>query len=338
MLIKENVSIKAFNTFGIDSKSRYLAHCRSVDDVQEAVEFAREKKNRLLVLGGGSNVLLTSDVDGVVLKPELEGIEVVKTDDQHVYVKVGAGVNWHLFVMYCVDENLGGVENLSLIPGNCGASPMQNIGAYGVEIKDVFHELVALNRNTGELLKFSNSDCEFGYRQSVFKSKYKDQYIILSVTYRLKKTPSFNTTYGAVEAELARMQVSTPSLRAVSDAIIHIRQSKLPDPAKIGNAGSFFKNPVITKHHHDELKKEFPSLVSFPAAEEMMKLAAGWLIESCGWKGYRDGDAGCYPLQALVLVNYGTATGQDIYDLSSQIIHSVQEKFQVTLEREVNII
>ena len=291
-----------------------------------------------LVLGGGSNILFTKDFDGIVLKNEVKGIELVREDDEHIYVKAGAGENWHQFVLFCIQNNYAGIENLSLIPGSVGASPMQNIGAYGVEIKDVFHQLEAFHIDDKTLKTFSLAECEFGYRESVFKRKLKDQFIITSVTCKLRKKPVFNISYGAIQQELDKMAVKELSIAAISQAVINIRSFKLPDWKVVGNAGSFFKNPQIQKHKFLELKEIFPGIVGYAAGEGYTKLAAGWLIEQCGWKGYRKGDAGCYPKQALVLVNYGAATGAEVYDLSEQIIESVQQKFGVTLEREVNII
>lgn len=294
--------------------------------------------DKLMVLGGGSNILLTGDYDGLVLKNEIMGIDVVSEDEENIYVKAGAGENWHRLVMHCVEKGYAGLENLSLIPGNVGASPMQNIGAYGVEIKEVFHELEAYHIEDGTLHIFSASDCEFGYRESVFKRKYKDRFVISSVTYRLSPKPRFNISYGAIKEELERMGVQELSIRAVSEAVIRIRSSKLPDPKETGNAGSFFKNPLIPNGQFAQLKESFPNIVAFPAGQDQTKLAAGWLIEQCGWKGFRRGDAGCYPKQALVLVNYGSATGREVFGLSEEIIVSVKNKFGVELEREVNVV
>jgi UDP-N-acetylmuramate dehydrogenase len=272
------------------------------------------------------------------LKNQIKGIEIVKEDNEHVYVKVGAGENWHSFVMFCVENNYAGVENLSLIPGNVGASPMQNIGAYGVEIKDVFHQLEAVHIKDKSVKRFDLVECEFGYRESVFKRKYKNQFVITSVTYRLNKIPKFNTSYGAINQELEKMGVKELSIQAISHAVINIRSSKLPDPKEIGNAGSFFKNPQIPKSQFLKLKEQFSDMPSFPVDDQYIKVPAGWLIEQCGWKGYRKGDAGCYSKQALVLVNYGHAKGEEILQLSKHIIESVRKKFGVELEREVNII
>ncbi|MGZ3881108.1 MAG: UDP-N-acetylmuramate dehydrogenase [Flavisolibacter sp.] len=338
MNLQENVSLRPYNTFGIDVKARYFSSFESLVQLEEALNSKLNTQNSELILGGGSNILLTKDFDGIVLKNEMKGIEVVREDEEHVYLEAGAGENWHEFVLYCVEHGYAGVENLSLIPGNVGASPMQNIGAYGVEIKDVFYELEAYHKADKILKTFSLQDCAFGYRESVFKNKYKDQFVITSVSYRLNKKPSFNTSYGAINQELEKMGVKELSIQAVSQAVINIRTSKLPDPKQVGNAGSFFKNPIIPNDQFHELKTAFPDVVAFPSGADHTKLAAGWLIEQCGWKGYRKGDAGCYPKQALVLVNYGTASGRDIYDLSEKIIQSVLSNFGVLLEREVNII
>lgn len=336
--LQENISLRPYNTFGIDARARYFASFNSLSQLEELFNHKRQTTNHKLILGGGSNILLTKDFDGLVLKNEIKGIDIIDEDESHIYIKSGAGENWHQLVMYCVKNNYAGMENLSLIPGNVGASPMQNIGAYGVEIKDVFHELEAFHRLDKTIQKFSLKDCEFGYRESVFKNKFRDQFVITSVTYRLNKKPSFNISYGAIQQELEKMGVKELSIQAISQAVINIRSSKLPDPKEVGNAGSFFKNPLVPKDHYENLRKNYPTIVAFPSVHEQMKLAAGWLIEQCGWKGYRNGDAGCYPKQALVLVNYRNATGNEIFQLSEQIIASVKNKFDVVLEREVNII
>jgi UDP-N-acetylmuramate dehydrogenase len=337
MVLQENISLRPYNTFSIEANARYFTSFDSVPALEE-IYGSEIRDQGSLVLGGGSNILLVKDFDGVVLKNEITGIEVVREDEDFVYVKAGAGENWHQFVLFCVENNYAGVENLSLIPGNVGASPMQNIGAYGVEIKDVFCELEAFHKAAGVIQRFSLEECGFGYRESVFKNKFKDQFVIASVTYRLSKRPSFNTSYGAINQELEKMGVKQLTVQTVSQAVINIRSSKLPNPKEIGNAGSFFKNPIIANEQYKELKTRFPNMVAFPSDADHTKLAAGWLIEQCGWKGYRKGDAGCYPKQALVLVNYGQATGTEIWDLSEEIIQSVQRTFEVVLEREVNII
>lgn len=338
MSVLENVSLRPYNTFGIDATARYFASFDSPAALQAILEDPKWAAVPKVILGGGSNILLTKDYEGLVLKNEIKGINIIKEDEAYVYVQAGAGENWHQFVMYCIDKDLAGLENLSLIPGNVGASPMQNIGAYGVEIKDVFYELDAWHVKDQQLVKFNKEACEFGYRESVFKRKYKDQFVILQVTYRLNKTPHFNTSYGAIEQEMERMGVKELSIRAISDAVIHIRSSKLPNPAEIGNAGSFFKNPEISKEKYEALKEAFPAIVAYPLPHDQYKLAAGWLIEQAGWKGYRDGDAGVHAKQALVLVNYGHASGEELVELSWKVIESVKEKFGVVLEREVNII
>ncbi|MES2329134.1 MAG: UDP-N-acetylmuramate dehydrogenase [Bacteroidota bacterium] len=338
MKIFENISLKQVNSFSIDAMARLFAGFSSVDELAELAEAASINQYPLLILGGGSNILFTKDFDGLLLKNELKGIELVGEDDDHYYVKAHAGENWHRFVLYCIGHNYAGVENLSLIPGNIGASPMQNIGAYGVEIKDVFHELEAWHLQEQRIQKFSLPDCEFGYRESVFKKKYKGQFVILNVTFRLCKQPVFHVEYGAIEQELAKMNIQELSIQNISQAVINIRSSKLPDPAVVGNAGSFFKNPLIPQKQYDQLKHSYPAIPGYPAGEGFIKVAAGWLIEQCGWKGYRKGDAGCYDKQALVLVNYGNASGQEIFDLSQSIIENIAEKFGITLEREVNII
>lgn len=341
MQIQENISLKQYNTFAIDAKAKYFSVFSTIEELEELLTTINDKRrtiNDKLILGGGSNILFTKDFDGLILKNELKGIELIKEDANHYYVKAAAGENWHQFVLYCLQHNYAGVENLSLIPGNVGASPMQNIGAYGVEIKEVFEQLEAFHIHDKKVITFSANDCEFGYRESVFKRKYKDRFVILNVTFRLNKKTVFHTSYGAITQELERMGVKELSIQAISQAVINIRTSKLPDPKDIGNAGSFFKNPEIDEHAFHELKDRFPNIVGYPVAKNKVKLAAGWLIEQCGWKGYREGDAGCHTKQALVLVNYGNAKGEEIYNLSEKILQSVKNKFGVELEREVNIV
>ncbi len=385
----ENTSLKAYNTFGINVAARWFSSFETREELEELLSSysggtikipsgpagsGQKSETRptkpganpsLLILGGGSNLLLTKNFDGLVLKNGIKGIELIREDEKYVYVRAGAGESWHGFVQYCLQRNWAGVENLSLIPGSVGAAPMQNIGAYGVEIKEVFYELEAWDLQEGKVFAFSLNDCEFGYRESVFKKKYKDRFIILDVTFRLNKIPKFRTGYGAIRQELDKMGVHELSIQAISQAVIHIRSSKLPDPRQIGNAGSFFKNPTVAADRFEALKALFPDIPGYPSADIVpeyssgakneehpgtttgknsgfpmagVKLAAGWLIEQCGWKGYRRGDAGCHALQALVLVNYGQASGKEIYDLSEEILQSVQAKFGVTLEREVNIV
>jgi UDP-N-acetylmuramate dehydrogenase len=347
MQIQSNFSLKPYNTFGIDARAKYFSAFSDSEQLKELTtpsaaeglpKARHDSRLTTFILGGGSNILFTKDFDGHVLKNDIRGIAKINEDDEYVYVKVGAGENWHQFVLFCIQNNWQGIENLSLIPGNVGASPMQNVGAYGVEIRDVFLELNAFHLHEKITQKFNLADCEFGYRESVFKRKYKDQFVILDVTYRLNKIPGYNTSYGAVEKELEQMKVWDLSIAAISQAIINIRTSKLPDPVMIGNAGSFFKNPAVSKEKFEDLKTQFQNIVGYENSDGTIKLAAGWLIEQCGWKGFRKGDAGCYEKQALVLVNYGKATGEEIYDLSEEILRSVRNKFGVDLEREVNII
>jgi UDP-N-acetylmuramate dehydrogenase len=334
----KNISLKNYNTFSIDAYAKFFAAFNSVEDLQNLFQSNEYKDEPKLFLGGGSNILFTKDFDGLVLKNEIGGISIIHEEENYVYIKVGAGVNWHQFVLYCIHNNLGGVENLSLIPGNVGASPMQNIGAYGVEIKDVFYSLEAYHFTENRIVNFTLNDCEFDYRESVFKKQYKNQFVILNVTFRLNKTPYYNISYGAIEDELKKMHVEQLSIKAISDAVINIRTSKLPDPKLIGNAGSFFKNPEINEHELHELKRIKTDMPSYNINDDKFKIPAGWLIEKCGWKGYRKGDAGCYDKQALVLVNYGNAKGSEISSLGEEIKKSVLNEFGLALETEVNII
>lgn len=343
MQILENISLKLYNTFDINAKAKYFATFCSLDDLRELLLTSDQLqttnyKLQTLVLGGGSNILFTKNFDGLVLKNNLKGIKAIYEDETFHYVKAAAGESWHQLVMHCINHNYAGLENLSLIPGNVGASPIQNIGAYGVELKDAFEELEAYHINEKCVVNFSVQDCKFAYRESVFKRNHKDQFIILSVTYRLRKQPVYNTSYGAVQQELEKMGVKELSIQAISQAVINIRSSKLPDPKKIGNAGSFFKNPTIPTNHFNELKKAYTNMPGYAVEENYVKIAAGWLIEQCGWKGFRSGDAGCHAKQALVLVNYGNAKGNEILELSETIINSVRNKFDIQLEREVNIV
>jgi UDP-N-acetylmuramate dehydrogenase len=345
MQVHQNYPLRRCNTFGIAAVARYFSTFSSAGELGELLEDKKDISARM-ILGGGSNILFTGNYDGFILKNEIQDIQIVREDNEFVYIRAGAGVKWHSFVMHCVDRNLGGVENLSLIPGNAGATPLQNIGAYGVEIRDVFHELEAFHLEEKFLQRFSGSDCEFGYRDSIFKNKYRGAFAILQVTYRLKKVPVLNISYGAIREELAKMNVDQPDVRSVSEAVIRIRTSKLPDPAVIGNAGSFFKNPVITKTTLEEIQKQElirhgisgTGIPFFALDADHCKIPAGWLVEQCGWKGFRRGDVGCYDKQALVLVNYGHASGREIYRLSEEIQISVKEKFGIELEREVNVV
>jgi len=334
-MIQININLKEFNTFGISVKAEMFAVFSSIEELKQILSFRNNKK--LLVLGGGSNLLLTKDFDGLVIKNEIKRFEVIEETASEVIVESGAGENWHEFVLNCIDKGFGGIENLSLIPGSVGASPMQNIGAYGVEIKDVFESLSAYHIASGEIHYFDKTKCEFGYRESIFKNKVKGEYIILSVTFRLTKNSTINSSYGAINEQLKVMGIENPTIQELSAAVIAIRQSKLPDPKIIGNAGSFFKNPTVEIALLEQIQKNYPDIPNYPALNGK-KLAAGWLIEKAGWKGRTFDNYGVHKLQALVLVNYGNCTGQEIFDLSSQIIQDVFEKFGVLLEREVNIL
>ncbi|MHB1922587.1 MAG: UDP-N-acetylmuramate dehydrogenase [Chitinophagaceae bacterium] len=338
MKIAENFSLRHLNTFGMEVNARYFSEISKWEELEEIFSIDFFQSIPKMILGGGSNILFCEDFEGLVLNNRMLGITLLREDKGHVYLQVGAGENWHDFVMYCVNHGYGGVENLSLIPGKVGASPIQNIGAYGVELKDVFVELEAMNILNQEKLVFSSKECEFGYRESIFKRKWKDKLMILSVTFRLDKDPVFHTSYGVIEKELETMGVQEPSLESISQAIIRIRRAKLPDPNLLGNAGSFFKNPEISSQEFHRLQVHFPQIISFPLPDGKVKLAAGWLIEQCGWKGFRAADAGVHLHQALILVNYGKATGKEIYQLSVQIAESVKAQFGINLQREVNIL
>jgi len=335
-MIEQNVSLKPYNTFGLNAQAKLMARVNSIPSLQEVLADTKLKSEERFILGGGSNILLTRNVDGLVIKNEIDGIQVIDETPTYFLVKSGAGVVWHELVMHCIQNGYAGIENLSLIPGNVGAAPMQNIGAYGVELKDVFQSLEAVEMTTGNVETFSASDCQFGYRESVFKRKLKGQFIISSVTLKLSKEPMVNTSYGAIEQELERLGIASPTIKDVSRAVINIRQSKLPDPRELGNSGSFFKNPVVPTSKYEELKQKHPNIPGYPAGENT-KLAAGWLIEQCGWKGKVVGNTGSHAKQALVLVNYGNATGVEIFELSEQILQSVYDTFGVHLEREVNV-
>ncbi|UZD23403.1 UDP-N-acetylmuramate dehydrogenase [Algoriphagus halophytocola] len=337
MNIQENISLKQFNTFGIDKKARFFTAVQSVSDLKIALTWAKEKHINTLILGGGSNILLTQDQEALVIKNEITGIELVKEDEKYYWVEVGAGVVWHDFVLTAIQNEWAGVENLSLIPGTVGASPMQNIGAYGVEIKDVFHSLTALRKSDLELQEFDAKSCAFGYRESVFKHELKDKYVICSVIFRLNKVAAYHTDYGAIKATLAQNGIEHLNLKSISDAVIQIRQSKLPDPKEIGNAGSFFKNPSIPASQYESLKADYPEIPGYPN-DEGVKVPAAWLIEQCGWKGKRLGEIGVHSKQPLVLVNYGAGDGNEIKKLAEKIQKSVLEKFQIEIHPEVNFL
>lgn len=335
-MISTNTSLKTHNTFGIEANAKRFATFSSVEELKDILN--NRNNDELLVLGGGSNVLFTKDFDGLVIKNEIKGFEIIDQDEDYVQIKAGAGEVWHDFVMKCIDLRFAGIENLSLIPGSVGASPMQNIGAYGVEIKDVFVELEAYHIGSGKTRTFTKEECQFGYRESVFKREFKGQYIITSVTYELSMSGKINSSYGAIQAELKSNGIDRPTIKDISNAVIAIRSSKLPDPKEIGNAGSFFKNPIVDKSILDKILINFEKVPNYPATEGKVKLAAGWLIEQAGWKGKTFDNFGVHKNQALVLVNYSDATGGNIFDLSTQIIDDVFQKFGVKLEREVNIV
>lgn len=337
MDIHEHKSLKAYNTFGIDVKARYFIEINSVDELRRALQLKSYPPR--FILSGGSNILLTDDLDALVLHINIKGISILWEDEQQAVIRVMAGENWHSLVQWTLDHDLGGLENLSLIPGNTGTAPIQNIGAYGVELKDVFESCLAMEVESGTLKAFTAIECHFGYRDSYFKHRGKGKYIITSVNLKLSKGKhQLHTGYGAIQSELEARSCPDPGIRDVSMAVIAIRQSKLPDPSKLGNSGSFFKNPVVSDTNFKELAKKFPDLPSYKVSDTEYKIPAGWLIEQCGYKGKRFGDAGVHAKQALVLVNYGNASGQELLELARNIQKDVKKRFGVVLEPEVNII
>jgi UDP-N-acetylmuramate dehydrogenase len=335
MNIIQNQSLKNYNTFGIDTNAQQFVSVNSISELKDILSNNKE----IFILGGGSNMLLTQDISKLVVHINLKGREIVEENDDFVIVKAQAGENWHEFVLWCIDQNFGGIENLSLIPGNVGTTPIQNIGAYGVEIKDTMFSCEALNKKTLAIETFTNAQCKFEYRESVFKNELKDQYIITSVSFKLsKRNHNVSTTYGAIETELVQQNIKNPTLKDVSNAVIAIRQSKLPDPKELGNSGSFFKNPIVSNELYEKAKALHPEMPHYVVSETHVKVPAGWLIEQAGFKGKRFGDAGVHKNQALVLVNYGTATGAEIVALSMNIQQTILEQFGITIEAEVNII
>ncbi len=335
-MFQKNISLKPYNTFGIEVSAESFASITSLKQLKNIIT----EYNDVFILSGGSNILFTKNISKPVLQLNTKGIEIMgeQSDKDFVFIKVQAGENWHEFVLWCIENDFGGLENLSLIPGNVGTSPIQNIGAYGVEIKDVFYKLEALDIATNEIITFDKEVCNFGYRNSFFKNEGKGKYIILNVTFKLTRNQhKLNIEYGAIQTELEKNGILKPTLKDVSNAIIKIRQSKLPDPKEIGNSGSFFKNPVIDKLHFDHLKDKYPQMPNYILPDGLVKIPAGWLIEQCGFKGKRFGDAGVHKNQALVLVNYGNATGEEILDLAKKIQKTVLEKFNISIETEVNI-
>lgn len=336
--IKEDFSLHSFNTFHIDSVARFFTEVNSIEKLRELISSGKLNDNPTLILGGGSNLLFTGNFKGIVVNIINKGIDIIFRTEDSVIVKVAAGENWHEFVTYCVNQGFGGLENLSLIPGNVGSCPIQNIGAYGVEVKDYILSVETVDLQSGEILIFSNEECRFGYRDSIFKKDIKGKIAICSVTFELKLNPVVHLEYGAIKQELFSMGIENPTIADISQAVCAIRQSKLPDPKLLGNAGSFFKNPTVDQKFAEKLAETFPNLVSYPFGDAKVKLAAGWLIEQCGWKGFRDGDAGVHEKQALVLVNYGNASGSSLLTLAHRIQNSVYERFGVQLEMEVNVI
>ena len=336
--ISHNVDLADLATMHVSAKAGTVIDIHSIEELHHAFELIKQQQTNFLILGGGSNLLFVDDFDGVILNIKLKGISVIEETDDHVFLKIAAGENWHELVMHCVSKGWGGIENLALIPGKAGAAPIQNIGAYGTELSDVLTELDAWMIETHTSQTFSNEECKFGYRESVFKSHLKGKVVITSLTIRLVKNHTPNIEYGALKSVLENQGIQEPSIKQVCDAVIEVRQSKLPDPKELGNNGSFFKNPVIDVFLFNELKQKFPSIPGYPITEHQVKVPAGWLIDQAGWKGHREGDAGVHKKQALVLVNYGNATGSQMYDLSERIKQDISAKFGITLEREVNVI
>ncbi|SHG08547.1 UDP-N-acetylmuramate dehydrogenase [Flavobacterium micromati] len=337
MEIQYQYSLKNLNTFGIEAKAKQFIAVHSIEELQLVLD--QNKTQKKFILGGGSNMLLTKDIDALVIHIDLKGIKIIDEDENYVWVESQAGENWHEFVLYTIDHNFGGLENMSLIPGNVGTTPVQNIGAYGTEIKDTFVSCQAVAIDSQETKTFTKEECSFGYRESIFKNEVKDHYIITSVVFKLtKKDHKINTSYGDIIAELAKNKITKPSLKDVSDAVIAIRKSKLPDPKELGNSGSFFKNPILLKSEFEKIHKQFPEMKYYDISETEVKVPAGWLIEQAGFKGKRFGDAGIHKNQALVLVNYGNATGQEILEISRNIQDTIFKKFGIYIEAEVNVI
>lgn len=337
MLTTTNISLKAYHSFASNEIANYFTIISNKEDIVELSNWSKQHHKPFLILGAGTNILFTKNFDGIVAKMELMGVKKINESSSEVILEVGAGEQWHYFVSYCVQKGWGGIENLSLIPGTVGATPIQNIGAYGVEVKDCIKQVTAFDTVNEKWITFNNQDCEFGYRSSLFK-RTKNRYIISNLQFVLQKQPTLKTDYGVIRDVLHEKNIKNPSLDDVSNAIIQIRTNKLPDPKKIGNAGSFFKNPTITIDQFEQLKNEFPKIVAYPISDIAYKIAAGWLIEDCGWKGVRKGNVGCYDKQALVIVSYGIESGNEVFDFSETILKSVKDKFGITLEREVNIV
>jgi UDP-N-acetylmuramate dehydrogenase len=337
MEIQHNFSLKKYNTFGIEAKAKQFVAVHSTDELKVVLE--ENKAQKKFILGGGSNMLLTKDIDALVIHIDLKGKKIIKENEDFVWIESQAGENWHEFVLWTIDQNFGGLENMSLIPGNVGTTPVQNIGAYGTEIKDTFVSCEAMTIENQEMKTFLKEDCHFGYRESIFKNEAINQYVITSVVFKLtKRNHKINISYGDITAELAKNSITNPTLKDVSNAVIAIRQSKLPDPKELGNSGSFFKNPILLKSDFKEIHQRFPEMKYFDISDTEVKVPAGWLIEQAGFKGKRFGDAGIHKNQALVLVNYGNATGQEILDVSKNIQETIFKTFGIHIEAEVNVI
>ena len=337
MEIESNFSLKKYNTFGIEAKAKQFVAVHSVQDLKTILQENQSQKK--FILGGGSNMLLTKDIDALVIHIDLKGKKIIKENNDFVWVEGQAGESWHEFVLWTIDQNFGGLENMSLIPGNVGTTPVQNIGAYGTEIKDTFASCEAMTIESQEMRTFTKEECRFGYRESIFKNEAKNQYVITSVVFKLTKiNHKINTSYGDISSELAKNNITIPTLKDISNAVIAIRQSKLPDPKELGNSGSFFKNPILLKSDFEKIQQQFPEIKYFDISKTEVKVPAGWLIEKAGFKGKRFGDAGIHKNQALVLVNYGNATGQEILNVSKDIQETIFKKFGIHIEGEVNVI
>jgi UDP-N-acetylmuramate dehydrogenase len=338
MKIEKNISLKNLNTFGVDAKSKYFVEVYSAEELNQVLISKEYSNNQILILGSGSNILFTKDFDGLVIKNSISGIKLFDEDNNNLIVEAGAGVIWDDLVKYCIDKNIGGIENLSYIPGTAGAAPVQNIGAYGQELAETFYELNGVYVDSCEIKKFNGSECSFSYRNSVFKNELKNKFIITSVSLMLNKNPDINLSYNPVKEEVEKRHLKNPTIKDIRDIVIDIRKSKLPDPNELGNAGSFFKNPVITKERFIMLKEEYPDMHYFAVDDDNLKIPAAWLLEKTGWKGKRIGNAGTHKLQPLVIVNFGNASGRDIYEISELIKSDVKTTFDITLENEVNIL
>lgn len=336
--VQHDVELRPFNTLNVSARARSFVSIHSTEQLVKVLQKYPVSTTDVFVLGGGSNVLFANNFDGLILRIAIKGKRVVKENNRHVWLEIGAGENWHQAVRYAVEKGWGGIENLSLIPGTVGAAPIQNIGAYGVELKDVFEELQAVEMATGEIHTFNREQCRFGYRDSIFKGELKGKYVITGVVLKLDKQPAVNTSYGAIQTELDKRNIEEPTIRDISDIVIDIRNSKLPNPETLGNAGSFFKNPIIDVEQYDALKESFSEVPGYPINEHRVKVPAGWLIEETGWKGKVVGEAGTYKQQALVIVNHGNASATDILGVARAIQDAVKEQFGINLVPEVNII